>query len=220
MKRPVYNNNPIKSLRQWVANEMKRLFIALVAYSIVGATAQSPIGSGLSPKDVVERLWKLGTEGELLTPDGWNRASGLFVKHEAFPANGSVRIVSNNWGVDHSSVTGDTAEVDMGYTDAGTIDASLKYSPPPKTGFYKTAMVFHLVFAPTHWTMFKSDGKEITGKEERAGPMEWQIREPAVLPWTTVNTAVRYVFEKREKAIDPTIRKNADETLGRLLKLH
>jgi hypothetical protein len=176
--------------------------------------------SGLSPKDVVDRLWKAGTDGELLTPDGWNTASRLFVKHEAFPANGSVRIVSNNWGVDHSSVSGDIAEVDMGYTDAGTVDASLKNSPPPKTGSYKTAMVFHLVFAPTHWTMFKSDGKDITGKEERTGPMEWQIQEPAALPWTTVNTAVRYVLEKREKAIDPAIRKNADETLGRLLKLH
>jgi hypothetical protein len=35
-----------------------------------------------------------------------------------------------------------------------------------------------------------------------------------------VNTAIRYVLEKREKATDPVIRKNADETLARLLKLH
>jgi hypothetical protein len=199
---------------------MKRLLIAFIVSSLVGATAQSPMGSGLSPKEVVERLWKEGTEGELLTPAGWNKASRLFVKHDAFPANGSVRIVSNNWGVDHFSVSGDTAEVDMGYADAGIVDASLKYSPPLKTGSYKTAMVFHLVFAPTHWTMFRSDGKEITGKDERPGPMEWQIQEPAGLPWTTVNTAVRYVLEKREKAVDRAVRKNADETLSRLLKLH
>jgi hypothetical protein len=199
---------------------MKRLLIALFAFSLIGATAQSPTGSGLSPKDVVERLWREGTEGELLTPDGWNKASRLFIKHEAFPANGSVRVVFNNWGVDHSSVSGDTAEVDMGYTDAGTIDASLKYSPPPKTGSYKTAMVFHLVFVPTHWTMLKSDGKAITGKEERAGSLEWQIQEPVGLPWTTVNTAIRYVLEKRETATDPALKKNANETLHRLLKLH
>jgi hypothetical protein len=131
-----------------------------------------------------------------------------------------VRIVSNNWGVEHSSVSNATAEVDMEYTDAGTVDASLKYSPPPRTGSYKTATVFHLVFVPTHWTMFKSDGKTITGKEERTGPFEWQIQEPVGLPWTTVNTAIRYVLEKREEATDPVIRKNADETLPRLLKLH
>jgi hypothetical protein len=81
-------------------------------------------------------------------------------------------------------------------------------------------MVFNLVFVPTHWTMFKSDGKEITGKQERTGPMEWQIQEPADPPWTMVNTAIRYVLEKRKKAIDPAIRKNTDETLRRLLKLH
>jgi hypothetical protein len=50
--------------------------------------------------------------------------------------------------------------------------------------------------------------------------MEWQIQEPADPPWTMVNTAIRYVLEKRKKAIDPAIRKNTDETLRRLLKLH
>jgi hypothetical protein len=202
---------------------MKRLLIVLIASSLIWATAQSPTGSGLSPKDVVERLWKEATEGKLLTPEGWNEVSSLFVTPEAFPANASIRIVSNNWGVGHSSVSNDTAEVDMEYTDAGIVDASLKYSPPLRTGSYKTyktAMVFHLVFVPTHWTMFKSDGKTITGKEERTGPLEWQIQEPVGLPWTTVNTAVRYVLEKRETATDPAIIKNADETLHRLLKLH
>lgn len=202
---------------------MKRLLIALIASSFIWATAQSPTGSGLSPKDVVERLWKEATEGKLLTPDGWNEISPLFVTLEAFPVNASVQIVSNNWGVGHSSVRNDTAEVDMEYTDVGTVDPSLKYSPPPRTRSYKTdetAMVFHLVFVPTHWTMFKSDGKALTGKEERTGPLEWQIQEPVGLPWTTVNTAIRYVLEKREIATDPALRKNADETLHALLKLH
>jgi hypothetical protein len=81
-------------------------------------------------------------------------------------------------------------------------------------------MVYHLVFAATHWTMFKSDGKALTAKEERPGPEEWQIKGPVGLPWTTVNTAIRYVLEKREKATDPLIRMNGDETLARLLKLH
>jgi hypothetical protein len=68
--------------------------------------------------------------------------------------------------------------------------------------------------------MFKSDGKLIIGKDERTGPEEWQIREPPGLPWTTVNTAVRYVLERREKSNDPVIKKNADKTLAWLLKLH
>jgi len=147
-------------------------------------------------------------------------SSRLFVQHDPFPTNGAVRIVSNGWGVDHSAVSNDTAEVDMEYADAGTIDASLSYSPPPRSEAYKTALVFHLVLAPTHWTMFRTDGKAITSKEERTGPTEWQIEEPAGLPWTTVNTAIRYVLEMRDKSTDPVIERNADDTLAKLLKLH
>jgi len=199
---------------------MKPLLITLIAAFVIAGATQSPTGSGLSPKDVVGRLWQEATEGELLTPDGWNRASRLFLQHGPFPGNGVVRIVSNDWGVDHSSVSNDTAEVDVEYADAGTIDASLRYSPPPRSETYKTALVFHLVLAPTHWTMFRTDGKALTGKQERTGPTEWQIEEPAGLPWTTVNTAIRCVLERREQARDPVIRKNAGETLARLLKLH
>jgi hypothetical protein len=198
---------------------MKRLLIVLIALSI-GATAQGPTGSGLSPKEVVESVWKRATEGKLLTPEGWNQTSRLLVKHEAFPPRASIRVVSNNWGVDHYTSNGDTAEVDMGYMEAGIIDATLKYSQPPRSRSQKAVVVFHLVYAPTHWTMFASDGQKITGKEERIGPSEWQIQDSIGLPWTTVNTAIRYVLEKREHATDPGIRKNADETLGRLLKLH
>ena len=91
----------------------------------LGATAQSPTGSGLSPKDVVERLWKEATEGELLSPDGWNRASRFFVQHEAFPEDSAVRIVSNNWGIEHSSVSNDTAEVVLEYWEAGDRDGKV-----------------------------------------------------------------------------------------------
>ena len=137
-----------------------------------------------------------------------------------FPGNNTIRVVSNDWAVGPSSVSNDTAEVDVGYTDAESVDSSLRYSAPPKTSAYKTAIVFHLVFAPTKLTMFKSDGKTITGKEEREGPTEWQIKEPAGTPWTTVNTAIQYVLEKREKSTDPAIRRNADATLAQLLHLH
>ena len=199
---------------------MKRLLIALIVSSVIAASAQSPTGSALSPKDVVDRLWKKATAGELLRPDGWNGASGFFLHPVDFPGDSAIRIVSNYWGVEPSFVKNDTAEVDVDYAEAGSVDSSLRYSAPPKTGAYKTALVFHLVLAPTKWMMFKGDGRTVTGQEERKGPTEWQIKEPAGIPWTTVNTAIRYVLEKREEATDPAIKKNADETLAKLLRLH
>jgi hypothetical protein len=129
-------------------------------------------------------------------------------------------IVSNYWRVDHSSVSNDTAEVHMEYAAAPTIDASPRYSPPPRSEAYKTALVFRLVLAATHWAMFRPDGKAITSKEERTGPTEWQIEESRGLPWTTLNTAIRCALERREQATDPVIRKNKKEPLAGLLKLH
>jgi hypothetical protein len=194
---------------------MNRLLIALIACSVIGAAAQSQLGPD-SPRDVVDQVWKRATEGELLRADGWSHASQFYLQHDDFPVNSPVRIVSNYWGVEHSSVSNNTAEVDLAYTDAGTVDASLKYSPPPRAKYCKTGLIFRLVFAPTHRTMIKSDGT----REERPSYPDWQIKEPIGLPWTTVNTAIRYVLEKREKTTDPVIRKNADETLARLLKWH
>jgi len=200
---------------------MKQVFAVLVTmFVVIGALGQSPKGSGLSPQEVIDRLWKKATAGELLTSDGWNRASGFFLHMGDFPGNNTIRVVSNDWAVGPSFVRNDTAEIDVGYIDAGSVDSSLRYSAPPKTIAYKTAIVFHLVFAPTKLAMFKSDGKTIIGKEEREGPTEWQIKESAGTPWTTVNTAIRYVLENREKSTDPTIRRNADATLAELLRLH
>lgn len=199
---------------------MKRLLILLIALSAMSAHAQSPKGSGLSASEIVERLWKQATEGELLTSDGRSQASRLFVQPLTFPNDSTFRVISNDWGIGRTSMSSNNAEVVVEYWNAGTVDASLHYAPPEKTEFYKNAEVFHLVFAPTHWTMFKSDGKSIIGKEERLGPSEWQIKDKPEMPWTTVNTAIRWVVERREKTTDPTIRKNADETLTQLLKLH
>ena len=70
---------------------MKPLLITLIAAFVIAGATQSPTGSGLSPKDVVGRLWQEATEGELLTPDGWNRASRWFVQPDPFPTNGAVR---------------------------------------------------------------------------------------------------------------------------------
>jgi hypothetical protein len=144
----------------------------------------------------------------------------LFLHPNPPPGNKVVRVVSNSWGVEAVLTKGSETEVTVDYAEAGQIDSELRYTPPPTTPFFKTGLIFHLVLAPTHSTMLKSDGKVVTEKEERAGPMEWQIADSQGQPWTTVNTAIRYVLETRHKATDPVIKKNADQTLAKLMKLH
>ena len=202
---------------------MKRvLILALLAVLdalAVSGQAQAPRQSGRSPREIVEQLWKLATEGELLTPEGWSRYSGLFLHPEPPPGNKVIRIVSNSWGVEGVLAKGSDMEVAVDYAEAGQIDSRLRYTPPPPP-FVRTGLIYHFVLAPTHWTMLMSDGKVITGKEERTGPAESQITGSPGPPWTTVNTAIRYVLEMRQKTTDPLIKKNADQTLSKLMKLH
>lgn len=205
---------------------MKRLLIfallAVLEALGVSGQAQAPTASGRSPKEIVEQMWTLATEGELLTPEGWNRYSGLFLHPDRPPGNKVVRVVSNYWGVQGVLTKGSDMEVAMDYAEAGQIDSELRYTQPPPLPppFVKRGLIYHFVLAPTHWTMVISDGKAVPGKEERTGPMDWFITGSPGLPWTTVNTAIRYVLEMRQKSTDPVVKKNADQTLATLLKLH
>jgi len=83
--------------------------------------------------------------------------------------------------------------------------------------FVKTGFLYHLVGVPAYSTMYSSDGKV---SKKPVGARFWQIQGPPGAPWTTVNTAIRYVLEMRAKTADPVIKKNADQTLAELMKLH
>jgi hypothetical protein len=123
------------------------------------------------PKEVVNQLWKMATTGELLTRDGWQRAGRLFNHAIPVPTNKTVNVVSNSWGLDNESIKGNTAEVIMGFEDEGTIDATLRYRPPPKTDAVKAGRLYRLVFAPTHEFMYDSDGKTIINRDGRSKGM-------------------------------------------------
>jgi hypothetical protein len=75
------------------------LAIALVAQTEKPAqtSRDCPI-EGMSPSDVVDEIWLLATQGELLTPDGWQRAGGFFTKPTPYPGNKVIQIMSNYWG--------------------------------------------------------------------------------------------------------------------------
>jgi len=203
---------------------MRRLcpLALLVVFGSLLASAQAPapMASGKSPEELIEDLWKKATEGEFLTAEGRNRYSGYFVRTSAPYEGKVVRVVSNRWGLLPTRTSNTTAQVAVEYTDEGTIDSELRYTPAPPSPFFKAAWMFHLALAPTYAVMYKSDGKVITGKEEKeTGLVAWQISDPQGPPFTTTNTAIRYVLEMRKKSSNPAVRRNADETLSKLLRL-
>lgn len=199
-----------------------RLIIVVFCFCMISGYTQTAerVGSGRSPRDAVTLLWMMGTRGELLTAEGWEEASrSLFTKPVPQPGNKVILIRSNNWSLPSEKITGDTAEVRIGFGDAGQIDSALHYTPPRKSDMPKTVMFYRLIYVRTYRTrrtLYK-DGK--VEEKKLPGSMEWKIDGSPDQPWTTVNTAIRYVLEVREKTKDPVIKKNADQTLAKLLKL-
>jgi len=174
-----------------------------------------------SPREVVERLWSMAMEGDLLKPDKEGRTARLFTQPGEVPKTRKFRVISNSYWVDRPQFQGTTARVDVGYDEIGSIDSALRFTPAPSSGdpcMIKMAVGYELVFGPSYTKMFAADGKTLL--EEKAGYPEWRIKGSPPAPWTTVNTAIRYVLERRRKATDPTIRQNADKTIATLLRYH
>lgn len=175
---------------------------------------------GRAPNEVVDEVWRMATQGQLLTPEGWHLASGFFTEPRQFPASERIFVVANEWGPAYVMRSdGDSVEVAVGYWDAGSVDTKLLYTPPAKTDFVKTAFGYTLITAPSYLMMYGPDGKTLVEKKP-TGSRVWLIKGAQGPRVTTVNTAIRYVLERREKTNDPEIKENANQTLMHLMRLH
>ena len=193
--------------------------IAILFFVAILKAAQTPEFQGKSPKEVVEQLWKTATEGELLIPDGWKKASRVFVQPSSNLEAKVINVISNYYTVDRPRIDGTTAKLIVWYEDVGQIDSALRFIPA-RPSSDRTAYPYNLVLAPSRLTMIGPelgpDGQKVV-KEMKGPSLEWQINGSLGTPWTTVNTAIRYVLERQTKTTDPATRKNADKTLITLL---
>lgn len=192
--------------------------VVLSAQATQGAESGNEPIQGKSRTEVVDDIWRMATYGELLTSEGWSKACEFYTDPTPFSGNKVVLIMSNYWGQYYEGGLKDSStDVEMGYIDMGKIDSALRYTPPPKTDAVKTGLLYHLVAVPAYSKMYGPDGKV---SKTPVGARFWQIQGSPGPPWTTVNTAIRYVLETREKTTDPVVKKNADQTLAKLLRLH
>jgi len=213
---------------------MKLLFTVMLGFTFLclatpGAQAQmtpesqaQPQTHEPSPREVVEQLWGMATQGYLLKRDDARRAAGLFTQPGAAPKTRKFAVISNGYWVDRPQFEGTTAKVMVEYYDIGSIDSVLRFTPVPPShdpcSMGKTFVVYDLVFAPSRLRMVGADGK--TFLREAPSLPEWQIKGSPQPPFATVNTAIRYVLERRRKATDPAIQQNADRTMAVLLRYH
>jgi hypothetical protein len=112
---------------------MKRSFVlpfVVALGAVLGAQQTTPTGSESSPRDIVERVWKLATQGELLSSEGWDKVAREYFLHPVpLPGSkvvlllphgdGEILVVSNDWAVLTPTIKGDKATVAVEYYDAG-----------------------------------------------------------------------------------------------------
>jgi len=192
-------------------------FLALGIFSVA---AQNINDREATPKEIVEQLWSMATRGDLLNLTGWTQASGLFTQPVPPPGNKVVLVMSNHYGVVQVSIKENSANVSMACTKLGQLDSELRFTPAPATNVYQTGLGYHLVTGHRHIIMYDHDGKTKLQDKEIPESIIWQIEGSQGQPWTTVNTAIRYVLEQKAKATDPAVKQNADRTLAKLMALH
>lgn len=175
-----------------------------------------------SARDMVNQLWDMAASGRLLNREGWEYASRYyFSKPTSWSSDGSIQVVSDDWNVNYDSCSGDMVlgkklgadEVFVKVVShwgrkPGLIDAQLRFTLPPPSPAYETATGYHLVLTTLHIYTTPDN------------PKQWMIQGSPPPPFATVTAAIRYVMEKRAETKDPVVRKNADETLAKLLRLH
>lgn len=161
---------------------MKRAASVILALALATATflvaAQTPNINDLesTPREFVEQLWSMATQGELLTTPGWTRASRFFTKPMPPPGSKIVVVLSNYYGIMHSSVKDNSAEVEVEFEKLGQIDSDLRFVIAPPAKAYKTFVQYHLVAGHRYMLMYGLDGKTLIQDKEILESRIWQIK--------------------------------------------
>ena len=185
-----------------------RFSLAIISALFLGAAVSPPqvLQYKKSTELAIKRCEKLVAEGFLLTADGWSRASILFDRSDAYPADGEIQLISGPGIIAETQRNGDLAEVGTKWGDYyGTIDSHLRYKPPAPKGRIMLEESFSLVF------LHRPPGAAVT-----AGSGQRLIKGPLHMRSADIPHAIRYVEGMRDQSNDPVIRRNADKTITAL----
>jgi hypothetical protein len=113
------------------------------------------------------------------------------------------------------------------YTNAlGDLDPSLRLSnyPSMRMGPVNSSacngqdiFVFNLALSDKHWEIATDGSAKVL-----EGPLAWRVENISYEPFISLDAAIRYVIQRRDKTTDPLLKENASATLAVLtfFKLH
>jgi hypothetical protein len=204
---------------QTVMREYSVILGAILLLCHIAWSGQPVMAETRSPKQVVEEYWRLETSGGRLTAEGWDQAGRFFVRRSPIPSERVIIVVGQDYSVWDPVISNGMAEVAVGFHDSCkcNLDPQLRLVPSKTIHAIKTSVKFKLVLAPRHWET-DSQGRAV---REIEGTPEWRIDAYSTNSpiWLTVDAAIRYLTEVRDKIKDPTMKTNADASLEKLKRL-
>jgi len=187
------------------------LRIALAVIVCVLPTGGQAPKHRLKPTEAAIRHYeKLILAGDLVTPEGWERVSQLFISAEPYPQNGEIQVEwtgTNVMGEEWNN--GSRAQVDTKWNDYyGTIDSNLRFKSEFSTAIPMVES-FTLVFVPR-----RSDGNAHAASD--AGQGQWKIDTPLKFRIADLPVAITYLERMRDQTTEPTLRRNAERSIKAL----
>jgi len=203
-------------------------FFAVLVIGLTASTGRAQTGESrellgdrdsqvAAVKAIVDRFLTMDAAGNLLGPEQWNDITDLATSHRPFYAPLKITVVKD-FAIQNPVLHGDRAVIEVDYSVWGFILSSpdspfhfLRLEALAPREPVKRRERFVLVFSDKYMAV-----QQGAGQTELKGPLKWRIGMDSAHPHITVETAIRYLSEKRDSASDPATRAKADETLARM----
>ena len=166
-----------------------------------------------SPLEIARRFVHL--ESGLL-PGQWSELTNFFVETPK-PQWNKVHVIDVvDIGIDTNE---DLSDVSISTNSLGELDSSLRLSnypsmrlPPDSASasacYGDDYFGFNLLLSDKHWEIAPGGAAK-----QFNGPLAWRIEDTSFEPLITLDTAIRYVRQVRDKTTDPVVKTNAARTL-------
>jgi len=200
------------------------IFAAVFGLSVIAADAQAPTEPQTSPKEVVQQFYKLETEGRWLTPQHWDELQDFLTETGPWLGSGPISVLRSYQIGDARKDIGYRSTVDyqveVDYFEWGSIDSFLNFTAARRPQG-ETYVFGEPVERRTYETLVLTDKfvkRNRSGDEQEIGALRWRmsLREPSAI---SVDAALQWVTQMRDKSSDPLIKYNADRTIAILKTL-
>ena len=192
--------------------------VLLIFMSAAPSVAQPVSGTPASParraKQVVEEFWTLETSGKLLTEDGWTSACKYYKQPAgARVRNWSIIVIAPDWSVWPPYISGNAASVMIGLEIIGKVDSQMNFSPH-RSEAVKEGVQYAVALTRESCSLGQN-GKQVPNV---AATPDWRLDRPlgTANMYLSLDAALRYVAEIRDRSPEEAVKTNASATLLRL----